>query len=124
MLRLLKFLLQEEKQNNMEDRTTTLWDELIYLKDQMKEAKNFMKEKEQETQETTRDCTIMAREMFLNELAYKNDFTDFEKRIAVYLLNGDAGQEALESKFEVLNELLMMRRHIIDILGKEKGDKN
>ena len=50
--------------------------------------------------------------------------TNFEKQIAVFLLNGDAGEEALKSKFEVLQQLLLTRRHIIEILGDLEIDNS
>ncbi len=103
----MKFILRSVKKNNMENKKTlTLWDNIIYLKDTMKEARAIMEAKEKETQELTRDCTIMARELFLSKLAHKNDFSNFEKRISIFLLNGEAGEEAIKSKFEVLKQLI------------------
>ena len=90
----------------------TLWDEIIFLKDTMKEAKDFMQKIEKDTQEKTRDVSIMARELFLSKLAYKQDYSNFEKRISVFLLNGEAGEEALKSKFRVLQQLLEIYRKI------------
>ena len=97
---------------------TTLFDELIFIKEEMKKAKAFMQTKEKETQELTREASIMAREFFISKLAYANNLSNFEKRICVFLLHGQSGEDALKSKFDVLNELLKVRRHIIDILGE------
>ena len=93
-------------ENKKTPKILTLWDNIIYLKNTMKEARAIMIEKEKETQELTRDCTIMARERFISRLAHKNEFNNFEKRIAVFLLNGEPGEEALKAKFRVLQQLL------------------
>jgi len=98
----------------------TLFDEVVYLSLTIKQAKAKMQEIEQETQEMTRESSIMARELFISNLAYKNDFNNFEKRISVFLLNGDAGEEALKSKFRVLKELLEIYRKVQFITKGEK----
>ena len=100
----------------------TLYDEIRFIVDGIKEGKQFLKEKLNEKAELTRDCSIMARELFTSKLAHKNDLTNFEKQVAVFLLNGEPGEEALESKFRVLQQLLLVRRHIIDVLGEIKEE--
>lgn len=98
----------------------TLYDNIIYLKDEMKHARTKMQEIEQSTAETTRDATIMAKELFISKLAYKNEFNNFEKRIAVFLLNGEPGEEALKAKFRVLQQLLEIYRKVKFITKGEK----
>lgn len=92
--------------------TLTLWDNIIFIKDSIKEGKARMQEIEQDSAEKTRDASIMARELFISNLSYRNKLSNFEKKISVFLLNGDAGEEALESKFEVLKQLLEIYRKV------------
>ena len=107
-------------ENQKTPKLLTLWDNILYLKDTMKEAKAKMKEIEKETSEMTRDCTIMRRERFISHLAYKNDYSNFEKRIAVFVLNGDTGEEELSAKFRVLQQLLEIYRKVEFITQGEK----
>jgi len=98
---------------------TTLLDEMQFIAKEMKKAKDFMQEKELENAELKRDAVEIARELFISKLAYKNDFSNFEKRIAVYLLNPYSGESALSDKFEVLSKLFRVI-HSIEILGEEE----
>lgn len=111
---------EEVKKDN-----TDIFSELIFLRDSMKQAKAFMESKELETREIIRDCTVMSRELFLSGMAYNHNFSDFEKQTTVFLLNGQTGEKELESRFKVLQELLKVRRNILEILGdlEEENEK-
>jgi hypothetical protein len=109
----MKTEVQEQKYDN-----TNLWDELIFIKDAMKEARAKIEEIKHSTEEAKGDCAVMAREILVYELAKENDFTDYEKRIANILLSPYAGEEALTAKFNVLTQLLYTIRLFTDILGE------
>ena len=85
---------------------TNLLDELIFVRDTMKEAKQNIQIIEQKNAEMTRDCTIMARELYISKLAYENNFTNFEKRVAVFLFNGQVGEEAIKNIHEAIEGYL------------------
>lgn len=108
-------------ENKKTPETLTLWDNIIFIKDSIKEGKAKMQEIEQDSAEKTRDASIMARELFISNLAYRNKLSNFEKKISVFLLNGDAGEEALSSKFKVLKELLEIYKKVEFIV---KGEIN
>ena len=91
-----------------------LWNELIFIKDAMKEARAKIEQIKQSTEETKCDCAEMSRELLVNKLARENDFTAFEKRIAQYLLSPYAGEEAIQAKFDVLKQLFLVIRSITE----------
>ncbi len=107
-------------ENKKTPEALTLWDNIIFLKDTIKEAKAIMEAKEKETQEMARDASIMARELLISKLAYQNEYSNFEKRISVFLLNGEKGEEALKAKFRVLQQLLEIYKKVQIITQGEK----
>jgi len=112
--------------------TTDVFSQLIEARKEIIQLEMDIAKKTKENEEITRDSGLMKMELYLNRLCYAEKFTDFEQKIAVYLLDGQTTEDAIESKFEVLGSLLETRRYIKDILGnleeeeieeEEKGDE-
>ena len=108
----------EVKEKEYMGDTTDVFSELISVKKEILKTEMEIQQLAKETAEITRDSGLMRMELFLNRLCYKNNFTDFEQKIAIYLLDGQTEKGAIEGKFIILKELLMVRRHILDIIGE------
>jgi hypothetical protein len=116
----------EIKQEEYMGDTTDVFSQLIEARKEILKLEMEIQKKTKENNEIKRDSGLMAMDLNINRLSYANNFTDFEQKIALYLLDG---QTTVESKFEVLGSLLTTRRHIKDILGdleieeeNEKGE--
>jgi hypothetical protein len=105
---------------------TDVFSELIEVRTEILKTEMEIQQLAKENAEITRDSGLMKQELTINRLCYANNFSDFEQKIAIYLLDGQTGKEAITGKFEILKSLLDTRRHILDILGnlesEEKGE--
>lgn len=103
--------------------TTDVFSELIEVKKEILKTEIEIHKLSKETAEITRDSGLMKNELTINRLCYANKFSDFEQKIAIYLLDGQTEKGAIEGKFKILKELLMVRRHILDIIGEVQEEK-
>lgn len=105
---------------------TDVFSELIKVRTEILKTEMEIQQLAKEKAEITRDSGLMKNELTINRLCYANKFSDFEQKIAIYLLDGQTEKGAIEGKFNILKELLMVRRHILDIIGEvqeqEKGE--
>ena len=108
----------EIKEKEYEIDNTDVFSQLIEVRTEILKTEMEIQQLAKETEEITRDSGLMAKELTINRLCYANNFTDFEQKIAVYLLDGQTEKGAIEGKFKILKELLLVRRHILDIIGE------
>jgi len=108
----------EIEEQEYEPDNTNIFDELIAIRKEILKGKMNIQKIAKANAEITRDSGLMKMKLLINRLCYANNFTDFEQKIAVYLLDGQTDKETLEGKFTVLKELLMVRRYILDVIGE------
>jgi len=107
----------EIKEEEFEQDTTDVFSELIEIRKEIIQTEMEIQKMAKENAEITRDSGLMKQELTINRLCYTNKFSDFEQKIAIYLLDGQTGEAEIKAKFEILKSLLDTRRHILDILG-------
>ena len=108
----------EIKEKEYEPDNMDIFSELIEIRKEILKTEMNIQKIAKETEEINRDSGLMAKELTINRLCYANNFSDFEQKIAIYLLDGQTEKGAIEGKFKILKELLMVRRHILNIISE------
>ncbi len=107
----------------MTDRTTTLWDELLFLKDGIKEVKQFIKEKEAENNEIRKDAVEIALELYISKKAHKSGFYGTHKALIKFLLQNES-KAMINLKYPILAELVKLYKIISKIVEEEQKGEN
>lgn len=105
----------------MTDRIT-LWDELLFLKDGIKEVKKFIKDKNTENNEIRKDAKLIALELYISKKAHKSGFYGVHKSLIKFLLQNES-KAMINLKYPILAELIKVYKHVSKIAEQEQEQK-
>ncbi len=90
---------------------TTLWDELLFLKDGIKEVKQFIKKKEAENNDLRRDAKYISTELFISKKAHSSGFYGTHKALIKFLLQNES-KAMINLKYPIMAELVKLYKII------------
>ena len=105
---------------------TTLFDEIVYLAQTVKEVKQYIKDKDIENNELKKDSQAIATELYISELCHQHHFYSTGKQLIKFILQGNS-KVMIDKKFDLLLELVGVYQKIAGLVGEikkeEKGEK-
>ncbi len=111
--------------NKKTQQALTLFDEIVYISETIKKAKQRIKEINLDSNEKRKDAVEMALELYINKLCHKHGYYDSEKKLIVFLLSGNT-KNMIDAKFPILDELIQIYSivsFIVREVEEEKGEK-
>ena len=112
-------------ENKKTPQALTLFDEIVYISQTLKQARQRIKEIDADSNEKRKDAVELALELYISEKCHKHGYYDSEKKLIVFLLSGNS-KNMIDKKFPVLDELIQIYSKVSFIVREEekaKGEK-
>lgn len=99
----------------------TLFDEIVYLSQTIKEIKQVIKEIDADTMEKRKDAVEIALELYISEKCHAAGFYGTGKQLIKFILQGNS-KEMIDRKFDILLELVSVYQKIAGLVGEIKEE--
>jgi len=97
----------------------TLFDEIVYISQTVKQARQRIQAIDTENKEIKKNAVELALELYISEKCHKHGYYDSEKKLIIYLLSGNS-KAMIDKKFPVLDELIQIYSKVSFIVREEE----
>lgn len=100
---------------------TTLFDEIVYISETIKQAKQRIQAIDTENKEITKDAVELALDLYISEKCHQHGYYGTEKKLIIYLLSGNS-KSMVDKKFPVLDELIQIYSKVAFLVREEENE--